>query len=110
MAIQSHGLQSGWRDSNNSAVASSSHSSEPLCKCFFMMLNVIYTFYSVLQESSSDNLENLRKEQENDSSSSSLSVDTTSSISNLYEGELGDPIEFLNAAVSVAIHKKGLTY
>jgi len=75
-----------------------------------MMLNVIYTFYSVLQESSSDNLENLRKEQENDSSSSSLSVDTTSSISNLYEGELGDPIEFLNAAVSVAIHKKGLTY
>lgn len=37
MAIQSHGLQSGWRGPNNPAVASSSHSSEtytePLCKC-----------------------------------------------------------------------------
>jgi len=67
----------------------------------------------MLQESSADNLENLQKEQENESSiassSSSLSVET-SSISNPYEEELRDPMDFLNAAVSVAIQKKGLSY
>lgn len=68
----------------------------------------------IFQESSADNLDNLQKEQENESSvasnSSSMSVETASSISNPYETDLGDPMDFLNAAVAVAIQKKGLTY
>ncbi|XP_076260754.1 uncharacterized protein LOC143196716 isoform X2 [Rhynchophorus ferrugineus] len=102
MAIQSHGLQSGWRTnmSNSSNISSNiSNSSKS---------------GSITLESTCDNYENLQKEQENESSvastSSSMSIDTVSSISNHYEEDLGDPMNFLNAAVTVAIQKKGLTY
>lgn len=62
---------------------------------------------SVLQESSVENRENLQKEQEIESSG----TQSPSSLSaNVYDQEMTDPMDFLNAAVSVAIQKKGLTY
>ncbi|KAL1506182.1 hypothetical protein ABEB36_005589 [Hypothenemus hampei] len=107
MAIRSHGLQSGMRErpTTNNDTASNSNST-----CYSSIKESAVYPSSILQESSDDNLQNLQKEQETDSSPSSMSLDTSSSISNPYEADLGDPVDFLNAAVSVAIQKKGLTY
>ncbi|XP_018575691.1 uncharacterized protein LOC108914365 [Anoplophora glabripennis] len=105
MAIQSHGLQSNAR--GNVQFSSSADERE-----------IAFVRNPEIEESTLDNFENyqneLIKEQENVSSSSngdSMSCD--SSISNPGEGEsldIGDPMDFLNAAVSVAIQKKGLSY
>ncbi|XP_030763881.1 uncharacterized protein LOC115888327 [Sitophilus oryzae] len=124
MAIQSHGLQSGWKSSPisepNSSVSNSTTNSN--CSSNFTTTvcskigsdSIILEKNSNIQESTCDNYENIQKEHENESSvastSSSMSVDTVSSVSNPYDEDIGDEMNFLNAAVSVAIQKKGLTY
>lgn len=106
MAIQSHGLQSNARGSVQ--LSSSIRDRE-----------IAFVRNPEIEESTLDNFENyqneLIKEQENVSSSSNAdSMSCDSSISNAGEGENldmgGDPMDFLNAAVSVAIQKKGLSY
>ncbi|XP_066252607.1 serine-rich adhesin for platelets-like isoform X1 [Euwallacea similis] len=120
MAIQSHGLQSGLRGSTSGTLSTSTFNSNSNSS-FNSNLSIAGSsrsesqselLYSsqILQESSTDNLENLQKEQETQSLSSSMSPASASSISNTYEGDSGDPMDFLNAAVSVAIQKKGLSY
>ncbi|KAJ8931009.1 hypothetical protein NQ314_016130 [Rhamnusium bicolor] len=105
MAIRSHGLQANAR--GNMQFSNSTEEKE-----------IAFVRSPEIEESTLDNFENyqneLIKEQENISNSSTAdSMSCDSSISNQAdEGDLdlGDPMDFLNAAVSVAIQKKGLSY
>ncbi|CAG9772959.1 unnamed protein product [Ceutorhynchus assimilis] len=112
MAIQSHGLQSDPNLRPSTLFSSNSNSSVGSNVAIAGSIGSESRTEGLNnnQEPAVDNLENLQKEQENEllvgSSSSSLSVETASPMSNPFEAEL----DFLNAAVSVAIQKKGLTY
>ncbi|KAJ8953144.1 hypothetical protein NQ318_017171 [Aromia moschata] len=99
MAIQSHGLQSNLFLPRTRKEIALIRSPE-------------------IEESTLDNFENyqneLIKEQEiNSSASTADSISYDSNISNQADEvdlEIGDPMDFLDAAVSVAIQKKGLSY
>ncbi|XP_060526612.1 uncharacterized protein LOC132702162 [Cylas formicarius] len=96
MAIQAHGLQSV-------VLQQSPRQSEVESRCDKPAVDLIC-----------ENYENYQRERENEfsvtSTSSSTSGGTPSSNSNQFEEDLSDQMDFLNAAVSVAIQEKGLTY
>lgn len=106
MAIQSHGLR-------GTSIPSSSSSQNPTD-----MQSVSLMAAEGIEQSALDNFENyqseLTKEQSpsepspSSSSNENLSCDSTSITNDALEME--NPIDFLNAAVSVAIQKKGLSY
>lgn len=98
MAIQSHGLQS----SRNLHQLSSREQAD--------MASILS---GGLEEFRQDNFENYHKEQESHGSQENCNSDSMSSDSNVgnkTDLEMDDPMDFLNAAVSVAIQKKGLSY
>ncbi|XP_050303338.1 uncharacterized protein LOC126741075 [Anthonomus grandis grandis] len=100
MAIQSHGLQSGGSRDYTSESPNYEAVGLPGSSRAYPEMNDVE--YSNFQDSNVDNMENLQKEQEIENSSDSRAYEC--------EVDLNDPMDFLNAAVSVAIQKKGLTY
>ncbi|XP_074034836.1 uncharacterized protein [Leptinotarsa decemlineata] len=103
MAIQSHGLQS---------------SSQRNIPCFKSSENNISFKKAEIEESTQDNFENVQSEliKENVSTSNSNDTDmmycgsSCSSQMDQRNTVSEDPMEFLNAAVSAAIQKNGLSY
>ncbi|KAG5874688.1 hypothetical protein JTB14_024078 [Gonioctena quinquepunctata] len=105
MAIQSHGLRSSLQSSIHSPNSGFGRDIVPIKN-------------PEIEESTKDNLENsqteLTKEYENTSSSSDTDMVSYESGNSSQEdgrnSDVCDPMDFLNAAVSVAIQKKGLSY